>query len=135
MNADAIRKMAEATLSGTLPFGEIVGRLMDEGVEYYHVDFVSRAFRFYGMDGDTVTAPLALAGPPVVAADFDAAGLRAAILDSQQHGQTFRDFCARAERAGVQSYVTFLRGRRVLYLGRQGEQHVEWFPGARAGGD
>jgi hypothetical protein len=35
--------------------------------------------------------------------------------------------------AGVQGYFAFLRRQRVIYLGRQGDQHVEWFPGAKPG--
>lgn len=131
MNADVISKMAAATLSGSMPFPLIVGNLIQEGVEYYHVDFISLSFSFYSADGGVVTAPLAFEGLPEVAADFNAAGLRAAILDSQQNGQAFRQFCIRAMLAGVQSYLVFLRGQRVLYIGRQGDQHVEWFPGAK----
>ena len=32
--------------------------------------------------------------------------------------------------AGVQGYFAFLRGKRVTYWGRSGDQHTEWFPGA-----
>lgn len=133
MNADMVLKMAEATLKGDMPFPEIVGNLIREGVEYYHVDFVSRTFSFYSAGGGHVVAPLAFEDLPEVARDFDSAGLRAAILDSQQNGQKFRQFCVRAMRAGVQSYFAFLSGQRVLYVGRQGDQHVEWFPGAQRG--
>ena len=52
------------------------------------------------------------------------------IGDSQRNGQNYRDFTHRAMAAGVQGYYAFLRGRRVTYLGRQGDQHTEWFPGA-----
>ncbi len=37
--------------------------------------------------------------------------------------------------AGVQSYYAFLRGKRVTYLGRAGDEHVEWFPGAKQATD
>lgn len=131
MNANQIRRLAEVTLSGTLPFPEIVGRLISEGVEYYHVDYISLTFSFYGESGGIVTAPLTFEGLPSVANDFNATELRAAILDSQQKGQKYRQFCIRAMEAGVQSYYAFLRGKRVLYIGRQGEHHVEWFPGAK----
>ena len=33
MNADIVHKMALATQTGDLPFPQIVGQLMDEGVE------------------------------------------------------------------------------------------------------
>ena len=131
MNATLVRNLAQATLYGTIPFPEIVGQLITESVEYYHVDYIRLQFTFYGADGGVVTAPLALEGLPEVAADFNAAGLRAAILDSQQNGQAFRQFCTRAMLSGVQSSLAFLRGQRVLYIGRQGDQHVEWFPGAK----
>jgi uncharacterized protein YbcV (DUF1398 family) len=65
-----------------------------------------------------------------VAAEFNATRLRAAFLDSQQHGQQYRDFTRRAMEAGVQGYIAFLRGRRVTYWGRDGDQYTEWFPGA-----
>ena len=71
--------------------------------------------------------------PAAVAAEFDAAGLKAAILDSQCNGQHYRDFSRRAMEAGVQGYMAFLRGQRVTYFGRGGEQHTEWFPGAGPG--
>jgi len=31
---------------------------------------------------------------------------------------------------GVQGYIAFLRGKRVTYWGRTGDQHTEWFPGS-----
>ncbi len=34
-------------------------------------------------------------------------------------------------RGGVQGYFAFLRDQRVTYFGRQGNQHTEWFPGAK----
>jgi uncharacterized protein YbcV (DUF1398 family) len=130
MNATTIEQLAVATVTGSLPFQEIVGRLIEHGVEYYVVDYRTLQFRFYGAQGGVVEAPLAIEGLPSVQETFDLAGLRAAILDSQAQGQKFRDFSRRAMSAGVQSYYAFLRGQRVTYLGRQGDQHVEWFPGA-----
>ena len=67
-------------------------------------------------------------GLPPVAPEFDAAALRANILDSQRHGQPYREFTRRAMAGGVQGYIAYLRGKRVMYWGRNGEQHVEWFP-------
>jgi uncharacterized protein YbcV (DUF1398 family) len=130
MNTEIVAEAARATLDGSIPFPEVVRRLMETGVEYYHVDYVALRMRFYSAGGEIVTTPLAYEGLPAVAADFDAAGLRAVILDSQRHGQHFRDFTRRAMQAGVQGYFAFLRGQRVTYWGRSGDQHTEWFPGA-----
>ena len=84
---------------------------------------------------DGVGAAVATAIPyesshcPPVAHDFDEASLVANIRDSQQKNQHYRDFTTRAMNAGVAGYHAFLRGRRVTYYGRQGDQHTEWFPG------
>lgn len=39
--ADVIRKTAKARLSGSMPFPEIDGSLIKQGVEYYHVDWIA----------------------------------------------------------------------------------------------
>ncbi len=130
MNSDLVLEAARASLTGLLPFPEIVRNLIQAGVDYYHVDYILLQFTFYGMNASSVVTPLIFEGLPEVPKDFDAAALRQAILDSQQKGQTYREFSQRAMRAGVQGYFAFLQGARVTYLGRQGDQHTEWFPGA-----
>jgi len=130
MNTEIVTEAARAALSGSIPFPEVVRRLIETGVEYYHVDYAALRMTFYSATGDTVTTSISYEGLPSVAADFDAPELRAAILDSQRHGQHFRDFARRAMEAGVQGYIAFLRGQRVTYWGRGGDQHTEWFPGA-----
>jgi uncharacterized protein YbcV (DUF1398 family) len=130
MNTEIITKVARDTLAGTIAFPDVVRQLVATGVEYYQVDYVAMRKTFYSADGDTVMTPIAYEGLPAVARDFDAAKLRAAILDSQRHGQKYRDFTRRAMEAGVQGYFAFLRGQRVTYFGRAGDEHTEWFPGA-----
>lgn len=130
MNSEIVREAALASFAGTAPFPEIVGRLVGTGVEYYHIDYIALRQTFYDASGSVVIVPITFEGLPAVAAELDVAALRAAILDSQRNGQKFRDFCHRAMQAGVQGYFAFLRGQRVTYLGRTGDQHIEWFPGA-----
>lgn len=131
MDARSINEAAQATLAGTLPFPEIVARLVAAGVEYYHVDYVGLCKQFYDGKGGRVVTPIPLENLPPIADELDMAALRAAILDSQTKGQPWREFSRRAMAAGVQSYFAFLRGQRVTYLGRTGDQHAEWFPGAQ----
>jgi uncharacterized protein YbcV (DUF1398 family) len=132
MDSAAIESAMQATYQGTKPFPEIVAQLIAAGVEYYFVDYAAMRTTFYG-DGASVSSPLRYQDLPPIAAAFDAAEVKSAILASQQEGQTHRDFSRRATIAGVQGYFAFLRGRRVTYLGRQGDQHTEWFPGAGPG--
>ena len=130
MNTQLILEAAGETLAGSAPFPAIVGKLIQAGVEYYHVDYVSLRKTFYGATGDVAVTPLTIEGLPPVAAELDLPALRAAIVDSQQNGQKFREFSKRAMAAGVQGYFAFLRGKRVTYSGRAGDQHTEWFPGS-----
>ncbi len=131
MNTNIINETARKTLAGTISFPEVVSQLLAAGVEYYHVDYVGMKKTFYGADGGMVVTPINYEGLPPVASEFSLEGIRADILDSQRNGQRYRDFTRRAMEAGVQGYFAFLRGKRVTYSGRQGEQHTEWFPGAR----
>jgi uncharacterized protein YbcV (DUF1398 family) len=130
INTNIIIEVAHKTLAGKISFPEVVGRLLTAGVEYYHVDYVGLKKTFYGSDGDMVVTPISYEGLPAVAADFSVENVRADILDSQRNNQPYRDFTRRAMEAGVQGYFAFLRGKRVTYFGRQGDQHIEWFPGA-----
>jgi uncharacterized protein YbcV (DUF1398 family) len=130
MNTNIIVETARKTLAGAISFPEVVGQLLTAGVEYYHVDYVGMKKTFYSADGDMVVTPINYEGLPPVAADFSAEDVRANILDSQRNGQKYRDFTRRAMEAGVQGYFAFLRGKRVTYFGRQGDEHTEWFPGA-----
>lgn len=131
MDTELITAAARATLTGEEPFPKIVSMLMDAGVEFYQVDYLSLRKTYHSGDGATAATPIPFEGLPPVAEDFDAEALRANILDSQRNGQSWRDFTERAMRGGVQGYFAFLRGQRVTYFGRRGDQHTEWFPGAK----
>jgi hypothetical protein len=41
MNTEFVAEAARATLSGNIPFPEVVRSLIETGVEYYHVDYVA----------------------------------------------------------------------------------------------
>lgn len=133
MDREIVFDAARKTLAGAMSFPEVVARLLEAGVEYYHVDYVGMKKTFYGADGQCVVTPIDYEGLPMVAADFSLEQLRANILDSQRNGQKYCDFTRRAMEGGVQGYFAFLRGKRVTYFGRQGDQHIEWFPGAEPG--
>ena len=130
MNTTVIVETARKTLAGAISFPEVVGQLLATGVEYYQVDYVGMKKTFYNADGNMVVTPIDYEGLPPVSAEFSHEAMKANILDSQRNGQNYRDFTRRSMEAGVQGYFAFLRGKRVTYFGRQGDQHTEWFPGA-----
>jgi uncharacterized protein YbcV (DUF1398 family) len=128
MNATIITEVTRKTLDGTMSFPEVIGQLLTAGVEYYHVDYVTLKKTFYSAEGNAVFTAINYEGLPPVAPEFSVEALRADILDSQRNGQHYHDFTRRAMAAGVQGYFAFLRGKRVTYFGRQGDQHIEYFP-------
>ncbi len=128
MNAEIISETSRRTLAGDITFPEVVQALSENGVEFYHVDYLGLRKTFYGGNSQVAVTPITYENLPPVARDFDLDGLRANILDSQTKNQPYRSFTRRAMEAGVQGYFAFLRGGRVTYLGRQGDSHTEWFP-------
>jgi uncharacterized protein YbcV (DUF1398 family) len=66
--------------------------------------------------------------PGPIAAEFDGAELVAAIRGAQADTVRYPEFVRRSTAAGVIGYWAFLNGKRVIYFGRKGEQHIEEFP-------
>lgn len=128
MNPSLIQHVSDATLDGTMSFPEVVGQLLSTGVDYYYVDYVKRRKTFYNAIGETVETTITYENLPAIAAEFDAKTLKAIILDSQQNHQSYEAFTRRAMAAGVVGYFAFLTGKRVVYWGRLGDSHTEWFP-------
>ena len=131
MNPTIIQALSTATLDGSMPFPEIVGKLIEQGVEYYHVDYVIHLKTFYTRQGQWQETAITYQNLPDIAETLDQVALLAAIRDSQLNHQSYYNFSYRAMQAGVQGYIAFLRGKHVTYWGRDGSQHIEWFPGAK----
>jgi uncharacterized protein YbcV (DUF1398 family) len=128
LDIEIIIEAARATQDGSLPFPQILSKLLAASVEYYHVDYVAMRTTFYSATGNFVAIPIPYENLPPVAAYFNLEKLRAAIFDSQHRGQKHQDFSHQVMQAGVQGYFAFLRGQRVTYWGRGGDHHTEWFP-------
>jgi uncharacterized protein YbcV (DUF1398 family) len=119
----------EGAESDTMTFPQIVETLMREGFESYAIDF-RRAVATYSMpDGDGVALPTHKVDVPVAPA-FDVSSVQAAIKEAQQlvPGYTYIGFCRKIASAGCAGYFVSFSGRRVLYIGRTAETHVEHFP-------
>jgi uncharacterized protein YbcV (DUF1398 family) len=69
--------------------------------------------------------------PEPVSAAFSATGIVAAIRGAQADSIRYPEFVRQSTAAGVIAYWAFLTGKKVIYFGRQGEMHVEEFPGQK----
>jgi uncharacterized protein YbcV (DUF1398 family) len=128
MKALAARCMAGAH-DGTMSFPEIVGALSAAGFDGYWVDYRAGLATYYGADGSAHAVAMAHRHAGVAAA-FDAGGVQAAIRHAQSGAAdySYDGFNARVTAAGCMGYLVSLTGRRVVYLARSGETHVEMMP-------
>jgi uncharacterized protein YbcV (DUF1398 family) len=122
-----IQNTFEASNQGTIHFGQVIGQLVDAGVESYHVDYRSGRTTYYLPNG--ATADFGFERPQQGIADvFDGGAVRAAILGAQQGRVMYPEFKTLSQRAGCVGYTVWIAGRHVTYLGRSGETHIERFP-------
>jgi uncharacterized protein YbcV (DUF1398 family) len=131
MSNQVIREIAIATQQGKMTFPQVVKGLLEVGVESYFVDFATKQKTHYLADGTTHTVAMIL-DPGTISPEFDNAGLVAAIRGAQADTVRYPEFVKRSTAAGVIGYWAFLTGKRVIYFGRKGEQHIEEFPRPKA---
>jgi len=133
MDGDVKRIVTECTAgsdAARLTFPEVVMRLMRAGVERYHADLVRAEKTYYMPGGASHAVPSAkLRAAP--ARDFSAAGVDAAVRAIQAQNIDYAEFCERIAAAGCVGYIVSLVGRRAVYFGRTGENHLEPFPPAK----
>ena len=111
-------------------FGEVVMNLAKAGVERYHADLVRGGKTYYLPNGESeVVAGKPVEGTP--AQEFSAEGVEAAVKAIQAGKIQYTEFCKRAAEAGCVGYIVSIPGQRVVYYGRSGDFHIEWFPGAK----
>ena len=135
MNAnlhDIARATLEGSESGAMTFPQCVQMLVEAGFDAYAVDFRRSTRTYYMPDGEAIELPTEPTQAQV-AERFDAATIKAAIRDAQALvvGYTYKGFCAKVMAAGCAGYLVSLIGQRVLYYGRTGETHTEYFPGTQ----
>lgn len=130
MNKQAIHELALATQQGKITFPKVVKGLLEAGVESYLVNFATMQKTHFLSDGTTHMVPMIL-DPGPVAVEFDSDAIVAALSDAQADVIRYPAFVKRVVAAGVIGYWAFLTGKKVVYLGRKGEQYIREFPKPR----
>jgi uncharacterized protein YbcV (DUF1398 family) len=122
-----IRETLDASNEGRIHFGQVIGNLVEAGVESYSVDYRCGRIAYYMPCGETLT--LDLVAPKVdIAAEFYATGIKTAILGAQRGEIMYPEFKRISQEAGCIGYTVWIAGKHVTYYGRKGETHVEHFP-------
>lgn len=125
-----VTEIVRASDEERIVFPEVVARLAAAGVERYHADFASSERVFYLQDGTSVRVPAHTV--PRAAECFSAEAVDAAVRAIQRGEFQYREFCNRITRAGCVGYHVSVAGRRTVYYGRNGDMHVEHFPGQKS---
>jgi uncharacterized protein YbcV (DUF1398 family) len=125
---DLARTTLEGSESGAITFPQSVRMLTEAGFDGYAVDF-RRSTRAYYMPGGEAVELRTERTPAPVAERFDAAMIKKALREAQALVPGYKGFCAKVVGAGCAGYLVSFTGKRVLYYGRTGETHTEYFPG------
>jgi uncharacterized protein YbcV (DUF1398 family) len=131
MNTQVMHEVSIETQEGRMTFPQVVGELLEVGVESYFVDFAAGRKTYYLASGEAYAEEMILELGPV-AEEFCSEGIVAAIRGAQADTVRYPEFVKRATTAGVIGYWAFLAGKKVIYFGRKGEMHVEEFPKAKS---
>ena len=129
---DLARTTLEGAESEIFSGPEAGRRLMEAGFDGYAVDFRRATRIYYRPDGQSVEFKTEPPAVPV-APRFDVGQVKESIRQAQMMvpGYTYRGFCDQVVAAGCAGYLVSLLGKRVLYFGRTGGTHTEYFPGTR----
>jgi len=126
-----------------IPFPQTVGELSKLNVTRYRIDYVAEtATAYIDPSGLADVSPLPnpgrrgqnRAGTKAGTVEWQPEILREAISKAQSGmpGYSYADdFMPEAIAAGVTDYTCYISGQRVAYHGKDGDQHVELFPGAK----
>jgi hypothetical protein len=128
MKIEILDNCVAGAFAGTMPFGETVGHMLDEGVEWYSANLLFGASTHYSADGSHHQSRWPGWQVPAIADRFDEAGVVAAIRASQAAEIKYPEFLQRIARAGVVYYTVHMQGRKAIYFGRHGDFHIELFP-------
>jgi len=113
-----------------MSFPQVVGKLMDAGVERYHADLICSEKTYFLPTGESRVIPNEdIRRAP--AAEFAAPSVEAAVKAIQKGEIDYRTFCERVLDAGCVGYHIYIAGRRVIYYGRTGDSHTEYFSGGK----
>jgi uncharacterized protein YbcV (DUF1398 family) len=118
-----------AAYNNTMTFPEIIGTLVKNGFESYHVDYLRGTATYYHAEGGNVELTTPEHGT-VVNKEFQVQVVQSAIKEAQSlvEGYTYVGFCKKVMGAGCAGYIVSFPGKRVVYFGRTAETHVEHFP-------
>lgn len=123
-----IRKAIDDTRKKVISYPGFIDRLAAAGISRYAVDVAANRITFFGAAGQA-HIETGEAVSQDVPGRFDAVRIQYAIKDAQNGKIDHPGFLKRIYDAGVASYETNTRRRRIEYKGASGESYRETIPG------
>lgn len=130
IDTSVIHECTDGSFHRNMPFPQVVQRLVVAGFERYEADLVRLEKTYYMPSGASHVEPSPFSPAAPVAESFAQDQITAALRAIQRNAIDYPEFLRRIMAAGCVNYGVFLRGKRAIYWGRDGDFHVEWFPGA-----
>jgi uncharacterized protein YbcV (DUF1398 family) len=130
---DVLTECTQRSMNETITFPEVVQKLAGAGVEFYYADYYRHQKTYYLPNGETHTEQMDPKAFSVqeISKKFSPDKVKDAIGKIQRREIKYREFLRLTEVAGVATYAVYINGKRVVYTGRDGDSHVEWFPGVK----
>jgi uncharacterized protein YbcV (DUF1398 family) len=114
------------------PFAQVVMRLAGAGVRAYRADLIKLRNTYYDDGRDAHDHATPYREPPEVSARFSPEEVAKAVRAIQRQEIGYAEFLGRIMRAGCASYCVYFGGRKVVYIGRDGDEYVEPFPAPKS---
>ena len=127
MDLAVLNECEELSFSGKTPFPLIVSRLAANNVERYCADLVKLEKFYYAADGQSEVVTMPFQYAPAISPDWSLNKIRAAIRDIQVGDIQYPEFLKRIMSAGCVFYDVFIAGKKAVYVGRNGDMHIENF--------
>lgn len=127
MNFEVAKECVHLSDKEELTFPEVVSKLMKAGIESYYADLLGAKRIFYAKN--TAYPVDCLEENKYKAGDiFHHDKVIQAIKQIQAGQIKYQEFLKKILEAGVINYMVYISGKKVIYLGRRGEMHIEDFP-------
>lgn len=127
MNQEVARECTLLSEEEKISFPEVVGKLIEADIDSYIANLIT-ASKVYYKDNQTFEIPLNIKYAAKPALEFNTAKIYEAVRAIQAKKIAYQEFIKQIMEAGVVIYGVYIKGRKAIYFGRNGEQHVELFP-------
>lgn len=127
MDYEAVKACAQLSEQEKIAFPEVVRLLNEAGIDLYYADLLVPSNTFYSHD-EAYVVPCSISSKKELGLKFNAENVEKAIRLAQFGQIKYQEFLRLIMSAGVIAYYVFIKGRKAVYFGRLGEQHIEPFP-------